>query len=118
MTTNVADSTSFDAFGPVALPLSDLDVHYTGTTSWPGGFSRPTFEGPLQVHGLGVEQAGTEPGVVCCVVGRDAAVLVARVDGQVRAQAAVRVNPATTGAPTARRPVDVLSWKLCSRVGC
>ena len=45
-------------------------------------------------------------------------VLVARVDGQVRAQAAVRVNPATTGSPTARRPVDVLSWKLCSRVGC
>ena len=118
VTTNVADSTSFDAFGPVALPLSDLDVRYTGTTSWPGGFSRPTFEGPLQVHGLGVEQAGTEPGVVCCVVGRDAAVLVARVDGQVRAQAAVRVNPATTGSPTARRPVDVLSWKLCSRVGC
>jgi len=36
----------------------------------------------------------------------------------VRAQAAVRVNPATTGSPTARRPVDVLSWKLCGRVGC
>ncbi len=118
VTTNTADSTSFDVFGPVLLPLSDLDVHYSGPTSWPGGFGRPTFEGPLQVHGLGVDQAGAEQGVVCCVVGRDAAVLVARVNGQVRAQAAVRVNPAAVGSPTARRPVDVLSWKLCNRVGC
>ena len=115
---DVADQTSFDAFGPVLLPRSDLDVRWVGTTSWPSGISRPVFEGKLQLHGLGVQQLGPRQGVVCCVVGRDAAVLVARVNGEVRAQAAIRVNPAVIGSATSRRPVEVLSWKLCSRVGC
>ena len=114
---DMADRTSFDAFGPVLLPKSDLDVRWVGAVS-AGNSSRPLFNGPLQVHGLGIEQLGAQQGTVCCVVGRDAAVLVARVDGEVRAQAAVRVNPVVIGTPTTRRAVEVLSWKLCNRVGC
>jgi hypothetical protein len=115
---DTSNATSFDVFGPVILPKSDLDVRWVGTTSWLGGFSRPVFEGKLQVHGLGVKQLGPEQGVVCCVVGRDAAVLVARVNGEVRAQAAIRVNPSVQGTVTDRRNVDVLSWKICGRNGC
>ncbi|UDY37956.1 hypothetical protein [Dermatobacter hominis] len=115
---DTSNGTSFDVFGPVVLPRSDLDVRWVGTTSWLGGFSRPIFEGKLQVHGLGVDQIGGEQGVVCCVAGRDAAVLVARVDGEIRAQAAIRVNPAAQGSASARRGVEVLSWKICGRNGC
>ena len=41
-----------------------------------------------------------------------------KVNGVVRAQAAVRVDVEVTGTPTARRPVQILSWKLCGRSGC
>ena len=110
---DTANHTSFDVFGPVELPKSDLDVLWKGTT-----YARPLFAGRLQVNGLGVRQIGPEQGSVCCILDDDVAVLVATVGGNTRAQAAIRVDPAAPGSATSRRPVEILSWKLCVRTGC
>jgi len=81
--------------------------------------TRPLFDGPLQVHGLGVRQAaGAAQGTVCCVIDNSAAVLVASVDGDVRAQSAIRVDTGVIGSVANRRSVEVLSWQLCGRNGC
>ena len=115
VTVDVASNTSFNVFGPVEMPISDLDVHWAGD---PG--TRPIFDGRLQLHGLGVTQdsPGASVGSVCCSLKGTDAVFVARVNGAIRAQASVRVAADVVGTETARRKVDVLSWKLCGRSGC
>ena len=115
VTVDVASNTSFNVFGPVEMPISDLDVHWAGD---PG--TRPIFDGRLQLHGLGVTQdtPSASVGAVCCSLRGTDAVFVARVNGAIRAQATVRVAGDVVGTETARRKVDVLSWKLCGRAGC
>lgn len=115
VTSNPGGATSFDVFGPVLLPSTDLNVTWGGTADP----SRPIFDGKLMVHGLGVvQQPGAVQGSVCCVVDNSAAVLVARVNGAQRGQAAIRIDPTTVGTVTLRRPVEVATWQLCSRASC
>jgi len=105
---------SFDAFGPVLLPTTDLDIYWNGAH-----FSRPIFGDRLQVHGLGSAQgAGGQVGIVCCTIREGAAVLQATVDGSVRAQAVIQVDPDESADVGNRRAVKILDWKLCGRGGC
>jgi len=115
VTSSAFDQTSFDVFGPALMPTADLDINWNGVPD----VTRPLFDGPLQVHGLGVRQAASAAqGTICCVIDNTAAVLVASVDGDVRAQSAIRVDTGVIGSVTNRRPVEILSWQLCGRNGC
>ena len=105
---------SFDVFGPVLLPRTDLEVNWSG-----GHFARPLFGGRLQVHGLGSRQVdGASVGVVCCNPYEGTGVLEARIDGVTRARAVVRVDATAEGSAAAPRRVAILDWQLCGRSGC
>jgi hypothetical protein len=114
ITVATGSGTSFDAFGPVLLPASDLDINWNGDH-----YSRPVFGDHLQVRALGSQQgSGGQVGIVCCSIREGAAVLQASVDGTVRAQAVIQVDPDGTGTVAVPRAVRILDWKLCGRGGC
>lgn len=110
-----ADPASFDVFGPVLLPRTDLDVIWRGEH-----YARPLIGDRLQVHGLGSAQsdAASVVGVVCCNPFEGVGFLQATIDGVPRAQAVVEVDTTAAGTLTTPRPVTILDWKLCGRGGC
>lgn len=111
---DVAGGREFHVFGDSVMPRTGLDVRWWGTArSATELVDTPLYGGSLVIQGLTSSVQGAAiTGVVCCTPPGGGVRLRAVIDGQVRAEAAVEVQP--TGTGPAGRPVKILDWRICS----
>lgn len=115
ITADDGNGSSFMSAGPVLVPRTDLDVHWSGSVDQ----DRPLITGELVVHGLGSDMTPTaQMGTLCCspsVPARRAVRLEARVGGRLRAyvRALISDRDPDTGVVSPGQGIDVLEWELC-----